>query len=47
MNSAGQLMRAGAQMVKLEGGSTVVPTVAELVVPSGVWPLAASPRSSR
>ena len=31
MNSAGQLMRAGAQMVKLEGGSTVVPTVAELV----------------
>jgi len=31
MKSAGQLMRAGAQMVKLEGGATVVPLVAELV----------------
>jgi 3-methyl-2-oxobutanoate hydroxymethyltransferase len=31
MNSAALLMRAGAEMVKLEGGAAVVPIVAELV----------------
>jgi 3-methyl-2-oxobutanoate hydroxymethyltransferase len=31
MESAGRLMRAGAEMVKLEGGATVVPVVADLV----------------
>ncbi len=31
MKSAGKLMQAGAQMVKLEGGSPIVPIVAELV----------------
>jgi 3-methyl-2-oxobutanoate hydroxymethyltransferase len=31
MDSAARLMRAGAEMVKLEGGSAVVPIVADLV----------------
>jgi 3-methyl-2-oxobutanoate hydroxymethyltransferase len=31
MRSAGRLMQAGAEMVKLEGGAAVVPAVAELV----------------
>jgi len=31
MESAGRLMRAGAEMVKLEGGVAVVPVVADLV----------------
>ncbi|MFU8832221.1 MAG: 3-methyl-2-oxobutanoate hydroxymethyltransferase [Wenzhouxiangella sp.] len=31
MGNAGRLMRAGAEMVKLEGGAAIVPLVAELV----------------
>ena len=31
METAARLMRAGAEMVKLEGGATIVPLVAELV----------------